>query len=176
MDSTCYDQSDDLYKDAKAKQEIESFFKEHCESKMECSFDPEIMEPRDFHQMFSDKCVQRTIKDKDGVAPMSDHFIFVVGCIGDSVQLGTTSFGKLQVLEFAVIFDIASVVVMLYCFNKISVFNQEFLAIYDDSKVTMSDFAIQCNNVQVGKWTQDSRLLKMKIWLHFNKIIEEACK
>ena len=92
--------------------------------------------------MFSDKCSKRTIKDNDGVADMSDHFIFVVGCIGDSVELGTISIGKLQVLEYAVIFDIASVIVMLYCFNKIKVFNQEFIDIYDDSRINMLDYAI----------------------------------
>ena len=40
----------------------------------------------------------------------------------------------------------------------------------------MQDFAIQCNDVLVDKQTQDSRLVKMKVWLHFNKIIEEANK
>ena len=123
MDSTCYDKSHDLYKDDDAKHDIEDFFQDHCFEKTECAFDPELMQPRDFHQMFSDKCSKRTIKDKDGVADMSDHFIFVVGCIGDSVQLGINSIGKLQVLEYAVILDIASVIIMLYCFNKISVFN-----------------------------------------------------
>ena len=81
------------------------------------------MQPRGFNQLFSDKCAKNTLKDHDGVPKMSDQFIFVVGCIGDSVQLGSTSINKLQLLEFAVIFDIASVIVMLYCFNKISEFN-----------------------------------------------------
>ena len=103
--------------------------------------------------MFSDKCVERTAKDEHGEAEMSNHFIFIVGCIGDSIELGSTSFTKLQVLEFAVMFDIASVIVLLYCFNKISAFNQEFLTIYDDSLVTMQDFAIQCDNVIMDKQT-----------------------
>ena len=103
--------------------------------------------------MFSDKCVERTAKDEHGEAEISNHFIFIVGCIGDSIELGSTSFTKLQVLEFAVMFDIASVIFMLYCFNKISEFNQEFLTIYDDSFVTMQDFAIQCDNVLIDKQT-----------------------
>jgi hypothetical protein len=53
------------------------------------------MQPRDLHQLFSEKCAERTVKDEDGVADMSDHFIFIVGCIGDKVELGTTAFTKL---------------------------------------------------------------------------------
>lgn len=176
LDPLCNHESHDLYRDDEAKHEIEEFFEGHCFRKSECEFHPELMEPRDFHELFSDQCMARTLKDHDGVAKMSDHFIFVVGCIGDSVDLGGTTIGKLQLLEFVVMFDIASVIILLYCFNKISVFNQEFLDIFDDSRVTMQDFALQCNNVLMDKQTQDSRLVKMKVWLHFNKIIQKACK
>lgn len=107
---------------------------------------------------------------------MSHHFIFVIGCIGDSVTFGSSDIGKLQVLEFAVLFDILSVIVMLYFFNKLQSFNEEFINVYNDRTMTMHDFAIQCNNVFLDKQTQDSRLVKMKVWLHFHKIVGEACK
>lgn len=96
----------------------------------------------------------------------------MVGCIGDSVALSeTVQIGKEQILEIAVLFDMMSVFILLYCFNKISVLNEEFLNVYDDIHITMRDYAIQCDNVLVDKHTQDSRLVKMKVWLHFTKIV-----
>jgi hypothetical protein len=106
---------------------------------------------------------------------MSDQFIFVVGCLGDFVTLGDSlTINKLQVLELAVVLDIVSVLILLYFFNKINVINSEFLRVYDNINITMNDFTIQCNDVVVDHHTQDSRLVKMKIWLHFTKIIQQA--
>jgi hypothetical protein len=102
--------------------------------------------------------------------------MFVVGCLGDDVILGDTSIGKQSVLEFAVMFDILSVIILLYFFSKISSLNEEFLKVYDDNHIKMTDFAIQCNDVLMDKHTQDSRLVKMKIWLHFTRIINKAVK
>ena len=33
-----------------------------------------------------------------------------------------------------------------------------------------------CQNLKVDKFTQDSRLLKMKVWLHFTKLLKEINK
>ena len=35
----------------------------------------------------------------------------------------------------------------------------------------MSKFAIRINHVKLDKTTQDPRVLKMKIWLHFVKLL-----
>lgn len=38
----------------------------------------------------------------------------------------------------------------------------------------MSDFAAMCANVQLDKYTQDARLIKMRVWLHFTKLLRLA--
>ena len=40
----------------------------------------------------------------------------------------------------------------------------------------MSKFTVQINNLSLNKTTQDLRILRMKIWLHFREIINEAEK
>ena len=47
--------------------------------------------------------------------------------------------------------------------------NKEFLGIMDDNLIKMSKFTVQINDLKLDKTTQDSRMLKMKIWLHFDK-------
>jgi hypothetical protein len=36
----------------------------------------------------------------------------------------------------------------------------------------MKDFGVKINNVKLDKHTIDSRVVKMKIWLHFRDILE----
>ena len=36
----------------------------------------------------------------------------------------------------------------------------------------MKDFGVKINNVKLDKYTIDSRVVKMKIWLHFRDILE----
>lgn len=37
----------------------------------------------------------------------------------------------------------------------------------------MTSFTIQIDNIILDKTMQDMRMLKMKIWLHFQKILDE---
>ena len=37
----------------------------------------------------------------------------------------------------------------------------------------MSDFSLQINDVVVDRHTQDSRVLKMKVWLHLTELLRE---
>ena len=37
----------------------------------------------------------------------------------------------------------------------------------------MKDFGIKIDDVKLDRFTQDSRLIKMKIWLHFTKLFQD---
>ena len=60
---------------------------------------------------------------------------------------------------------------MIYFFSKINVLNNEFLSGIDDLRVQMKDFGVKINNVKLDKYTQDSRIVKIKIWLYFKEIL-----
>jgi len=60
---------------------------------------------------------------------------------------------------------------MVFMFYKIEQLNKEYLTTVDDNQITMKDFAIMCTNVKLDRYTQDSRLIKMKIWLHFTELM-----
>lgn len=61
---------------------------------------------------------------------------------------------------------------MIYFFTKIRELNEEFLNALDDLKVQMKDFGVKIDDLRLDRFTQDSRLIKMKIWLYFTKIFQ----
>jgi hypothetical protein len=105
---------------------------------------------------------------------MSSEFIFVVGCIGNSVKFAGANVRKSFILVLAVLIDFLSLLIMLHFFTKLEKFNGEYLKIYNDNNLTMRDFAIQCEKVVMDDSTQDTRLVKMKIWMHFTKILNKT--
>lgn len=68
--------------------------------------------------------------------------------------------------------DFTSILIMIYFFSKINVLNNEFLSSIDDLRVQMKDFGVKINNVKLDKYTLDSRIVKIKIWLYFKEILE----
>lgn len=72
----------------------------------------------------------------------------------------------------AVITDILSIILSYYIFNKLKLINKEYQEIMDNNIIKMSKFAIRINNLKLDKTTQDPRMLKMKLWLHFTKILK----
>ena len=80
---------------------------------------------------------------------------------------------KHVIAYYIIIADIISSLIIVYIFNRLQYINNEYIQTIDDKSVTMKDFAIMCQNLKVDKFTQDSRLLKMKVWLHFMKLLKE---
>ena len=64
------------------------------------------------------------------------------------------------------------VIVLYYIFNKLKDINNEYQEIMDNNIIKVSKFTIRVNDVILDKTTQDPRILKMKIWLHFTKLLE----
>ena len=61
---------------------------------------------------------------------------------------------------------------MYYFFSSIRRLNLEILEAMDDLQVQMKDFGIKIDDVKLDRFTQDSRLIKMKIWLHFTRLFK----
>jgi hypothetical protein len=40
----------------------------------------------------------------------------------------------------------------------------------------MKDFSVVCYDVKLDKFTQDPRIIKMKIWLHFRQMLKPYIK
>ena len=78
---------------------------------------------------------------------------------------------KQEVGYIVVCFDILGMLLMVFMFYKIEQLNREYLVTVDDNQITMKDFAVMCTNVKLDRYTQDSRLIKMKIWLHFTELM-----
>ena len=77
---------------------------------------------------------------------------------------------KHQIALYCVASDILSILIMLYVFKRLSALNEEYIDSIDENQITMKDFTVQLNNVMLDKYSQDIRIVKMKVWLHFTNI------
>ena len=104
----------------------------------------------------------------------SQIYIGVVGCKNDkvSVPFFTDMIHKEYIGIIIVSLDISSILLMIFFFYKIRELNLEYLDTMDDLRVQMKDFGVKIDNVKLDRYTQDSRLIKMKIWLHFYEILK----
>ena len=81
---------------------------------------------------------------------------------------------KQEIGYVAVAFDIASILIMIHMFSRLRSISSEYTSLIRQHQITMSDFAVMCANVQLDKYTQDARLIKMRVWLHFTKLLRLA--
>jgi hypothetical protein len=136
----------------------------------DATFDYEDYEqPLNLLSTVSDTCLHR-IRWKNIT---SSDFILVVGCREDFIKV---PFGgmmhKYRVGVLIVSLDIVSILIMTFFFYKLKVINNEYLDIMDDMTVQMKDFSIKIDNVILDRYTQDSRVLKMKMWSHMSDILK----
>ena len=130
--------------------------------------------------MISDTCRIRiegdpSLPPEDQFKPQitSKELVVVFGCKGSVYKINDFVMHKHQYACFMVILDFIGVLFMIYIFDKLEAINKEYLDIIDDNQITMKDFAVCCKNVILDKYTQDVRLVKMKIWLHFTRLFKE---
>lgn len=103
------------------------------------------------------------------------EYIGVLGCISDKVKfkmLPNTYFHKEELGIIVIISDIFSVVILYYIFGKLKVINQEYLQILDNNVIRMQDFSVQIRNIKLDNTTQDIRILKLKVWIHFAELLK----
>ena len=138
LDNNCDIQNDDFFKTEDSKEAIKTLFESECVEKESCQL-------QGLSQYFSKTCQDRTkVSDIGGVTvtQMSSEFIFVVGCIGNTVKFAGANLNKAFILVLAVIIDFLSLLIMLHFFTKLEKFNGEYIKIYNENNLTMRDFAI----------------------------------
>ena len=73
---------------------------------------------------------------------------------------------------FIIIFEILSILIILFFFKKLTQINNEYLGIIDDMQVEIKDFGIMFKNVKLDRYTQDKAVIKMKLWLHVQQVLK----
>jgi hypothetical protein len=138
------------------------------------------MAPRNLNELFSDSCRQRINLDHgEPLAPAetdkvtSNQFLMVIGCRKDYLHLPFTelTLHKEEVGVLVAVVDMVGIIITILVFERIKRANLELVSIIDSHQMTMKDFTVQCKNVICDRHTQDSRLIKMKIWLHFTALL-----
>mmetsp|Transcript_24596 Transcript_24596/g.38189 ORF Transcript_24596/g.38189 Transcript_24596/m.38189 type:complete len:190 (-) Transcript_24596:3055-3624(-) len=141
-----------------------TLFNEQCLHKSEC----EIGDDSNFFYRIREYCTDR-IKYLNITSP---EYIVVVGCSEDTINLFGTNYHKENVGVFVVVVDFISIMIMAFVFSKLSEINEEYLEVIDDALIQMKDFGIAIQDLKLDKYTQDSRLLKLKIWIHFHNFLK----
>jgi hypothetical protein len=105
----------------------------------------------------------------------SKIYIGLLGCKYDDVSLPFSKkrIHKEKIGIIIVALDFTSILIMIFFFGKIKQLNSEFLEKIDDLRVQMKDFGVKLNNVRLDKFTSDSRIVKLKIWLYFKELLKD---
>ena len=186
-----------LFKDKESTKDFESYFNHKCFGKQSCEFNPNKISNSNLKNidrddinyevnqglfgLINDECKLRMsderyrISDTKPQLITSTTYIGIFGCKYDTVKIPFTSSPthKEVIGVIIVCLDFLSILVMMFFFSKINSINNEFLECMDDLRVTMKDFGVKIDNVKLDRYTQDSRIIKMKVWLHFKEILEE---
>jgi len=175
--------NENLWASPEAETAFMKWFEDECYFKKSCTFDVneigkyyEDSNPKEdkkvsFFEMVSDDCKTRMSEYK----VTSYQYIGVVGCKYDDVLVPFTRSTRLHKEWIGIIIlicDIVSIMMMYYFFSSIRRLNLEVLESMDDMLVQMKDFGIKIDDLKLDRFTQDSRLIKMKIWLHFTKLFQ----
>ena len=124
--------------------------------------------------LISDECKLR-MSYEDYLEITSPIYASIVGCRYDDVKLAFSNnrVHKEKIGVVAVALDFASILVMIFFFSKIKAVNDEFSDKIDDLRVQMKDFGVILNNVKLDKYTFDSRVIKIKVWLQINELLKD---
>lgn len=100
----------------------------------------------------------------------SPDMIIVAGCQSDEIMVPFIKmFHKESIGCLVVSIDMLSILIMAMFFSKLNDLNEEYIDILDGMTVQMKDFAVRINSITLDRYTNDPRILKIKLWDHFNE-------
>jgi hypothetical protein len=73
-----------------------------------------------------------------------------------------------------VVADIASLLIVYLLLERLDKINDQYLDILQNNIVKMSNFTVEVRSVTLDKTVQDMRILKMKLWLHFTRVLRKC--
>jgi hypothetical protein len=125
----------------------------------------------------SDECRERIVgayPSKPSFKHTSNEFIIIFNCLSDKIMVPSGhELHKESIGILAVAIDVLGIMVMIYMVYKLEDINKDYIDIVDQNQITMKDFSVMCSKVHLDKYTQDPILIKMKVWLHFNHLMQE---
>jgi len=161
IDSEC--NLDTIWAREEDKEAFMQLFKDNCLNTAECKLGKDL----NFYYRIREYCIDR-IQYLNITSP---DYILVVGCSEDHVLLFGSEYHKESIGVIVVVIDFISIIIMAFVFSKLSEINQEYLDVIDNALIQMKDFGIRINSLRLDKYTQDARLLKMKVWIHFHNML-----
>lgn len=106
--------------------------------------------------------------------------VAIVNCNTDSILISLPfgegrNFGmhKLDLGLMIVVIDIVSVLACHYMFSTLRNMNEDFIEIMDKHVIKKSSFVTTIKHLRMDKHTRDLRILRMKLWLHFNRVLAQ---
>ena len=124
--------------------------------------------------LISDECKMR-MSFEQYLNITSPIYVSIVGCKYDDVKFtfSDSRVHKEKIGVVTVALDFASILIMIFFFSKIQAVNNEFQDKIDDLRVQMKDFGVMLNKVKLDKYTYDSRIIKIKVWLQINELLKD---
>ena len=80
---------------------------------------------------------------------------------------------KEEMLMWVHLFNAATMITILRMVQKIIECNQDKIKEINQNTVELKDFTVVLHGVPIDKYSQDTRVLKMKIWLQLHNLIKD---
>ena len=80
--------------------------------------------------------------------------------------------GKLEMLTIVSILDLVCATILIWSIMSLQAMSDDRLDEIASGLVEIKDFVIQLNQLKVDKYSQDERILQMKLWLKVNESLE----
>lgn len=103
------------------------------------------------------------------------EMFMAIGCKTDKIKNPVSSnyIEKNNVGYIVIVVDFICMVVCINFYKALLRLNAKYVKIIDSNDIKMTNFTITVKNFKMGKETQDLRMLKMKIWNHFQLIVNK---
>lgn len=123
-------------------------------------------------KMISQECYKRIFDDEI----VSNEILAVVGCMKDKILIDTFGIAlhKHQIGFIVVIADAFSLLFVYFIFWRLKPLIDEYLSIVDNNMIKYSDFSFQIKDMKLDAALQDYRMIKMKIWVHLNTLLQKS--
>lgn len=115
------------------------------------------------------QCELESMEDPD----CQDDLIMLTTCRQNNIWIPILGFSNRETLAIILVcFDFLGIYFMTYMVIQLKNSNDKFLKIIDKHQISAKDFAIELKSLKCDKHTQDPIILKLKLWLHYTKLLE----
>ena len=161
-----------MFKSDETRLSLKNYFETNCIGEASCMITSSMLS-----EMIADFTCD--CRNRIGRKKALPKLMVVYKCSGETISIPfnlaetfggeNDSIGKLEILTFVSILDLVCALILIWTMMSLKAISDDRLDEISFSLVEVKDFVIQLNQLKVDKYSQDERILQMKLWLNINE-------